>query len=761
MEIERLIAEMTLEEKASLLSGADFWNTKGVERLGIPQVMVSDGPHGLRKQDTEGDHLGINDSIKAVCFPAACASAASFDREVLRQIGESVGDACQHENLSVILGPAVNIKRSPLCGRNFEYFSEDPYLTGELAASLIEGVQSRNIGTSIKHFAANSQEHRRMSSDSIMDERTLREIYLPAFETAVKKTQPWTVMCSYNKVNGEFASQNEWLLTEVLRREWGFEGFVVSDWGAVSDRVKGVAAGLDLEMPGSGGSNDRRIVEAVKKGELSEEAVDESVRRILRIIDRYLANRKPDTPWDMEAQHVLARKLAGECMVLLKNEDQILPLKQEEKVAVIGRFAAAPRYQGGGSSHINSFRVDSLMDALKDNPNVLYAQGYDILGEEPDEELISLAEEAAGKADKAVIVAGLPDSFESEGYDRSHMRIPRCQEVLIRRVAKVNPDTVVVLYNGSPVEMPWIGDVKGLIEAYLGGQAAGSATKDVLWGDVAPSGRLPESFPLKLEHNPSYLSYGGEGNKAVYTEGIFVGYRYYDKKKMDVLFPFGYGLSYTTFAYENLKVEPECAKDTDTVRISVEVTNTGTYAGKEVVQLYVKNPEDSRVFRPVRELRGIEKIFLQPGETKQVSFTLDSRAFAYWNESLHDWYVEDGVYDIEIGKSSRDIVLGRSIKMEGTKALPAEPVTVNTIFMDLEERPEVLKVIQPMIEEVMGGLFGSGKEKGEEKKTDMQEEAVSDEMGNAMLRYLPLRGMVSFSGGKLGYDELAEMLKKL
>ncbi|MBR2256879.1 MAG: glycoside hydrolase family 3 C-terminal domain-containing protein [Blautia sp.] len=761
MEIERLIAEMTLEEKASLLSGADFWNTKGVERLGIPQVMVSDGPHGLRKQDTEGDHLGINDSIKAVCFPAACASAASFDREVLRQIGESVGDACQHENLSVILGPAVNIKRSPLCGRNFEYFSEDPYLTGELAASLIEGVQSRNIGTSIKHFAANSQEHRRMSSDSIMDERTLREIYLPAFETAVKKTQPWTVMCSYNKVNGEFASQNEWLLTEVLRREWGFEGFVVSDWGAVSDRVKGVAAGLDLEMPGSGGSNDRRIVEAVKKGELSEEAVDESVRRILRIIDRYLANRKPDTPWDMEAQHVLARKLAGECMVLLKNEDQILPLKQEEKVAVIGRFAAAPRYQGGGSSHINSFRVDSLMDALKDNPNVLYAQGYDIQGEEPDEELISLAEEAAGKADKAVIVAGLPDSFESEGYDRSHMRIPRCQEVLIRRVAKVNPDTVVVLYNGSPVEMPWIGDVKGLIEAYLGGQAAGSATKDVLWGDVAPSGRLPESFPLKLEHNPSYLSYGGEGNKAVYTEGIFVGYRYYDKKKMDVLFPFGYGLSYTTFAYENLKVEPECAKDTDTVRISVEVTNTGACAGKEVVQLYVKNPKDSRVFRPVRELRGIEKIFLQPGETKQVSFTLDSRAFAYWNESLHDWYVEDGVYDIEIGKSSRDIVLGRSIKMEGTKALPAEPVTVNTIFMDLEERPEVLKVIQPMIEEVMGGLFGSGKEKGEEKKTDMQEEAVSDEMGNAMLRYLPLRGMVSFSGGKLGYDELAEMLKKL
>ena len=402
LNIEKLIREMTLEEKASLLSGGDFWHTKAVERLGIPAVMVSDGPHGLRKQDEEGDHLGINDSIKAVCFPAASATAASFDRDLLRQIGEAIGDACQHENLCVILGPAVNIKRSPLCGRNFEYFSEDPLLAGELACALIGGVQSRGAGTSIKHFAANSQEHRRMSSDSVIDERTLREIYLPAFEAAVKREKPWTVMCSYNKLNGEYASQNRWLLTELLRDEWGFEGIVVSDWGAVSDRVKGVTAGLDLEMPGSNGTNDERVVEAVWDGTISEEDVDKCVRRYLTIVDKFLSNRKPDTAWDKEAQHKLAGQLAAECMVLLKNEDNVLPFKEEEKVAVIGKFAAQPRYQGGGSSHINSFKVESLLDALEGNGHITYAQGYDIVNEEPDEALIAEAAAAAAKADKAV-----------------------------------------------------------------------------------------------------------------------------------------------------------------------------------------------------------------------------------------------------------------------------------------------------------------------------------------------------------------------
>ena len=756
MNIEKLVSEMTLEEKASLLSGADFWHTKAVERLGIPQTMVSDGPHGLRKQAAEADHLGINDSIKAVCFPAASASAASFDRDLLRQIGEGVGDACQHEDLSVILGPAVNIKRSPLCGRNFEYFSEDPCLAGELSTALIEGVQSRNVGTSIKHFAANSQEHRRMSSDAIVDERTLREIYLPAFETAVKKAQPWTVMCSYNKLNGEYASQHHWLLTEVLRDEWGFEGYVMSDWGAVSDRVKGVAAGLDLEMPGSGGTNDARIVAAVRSGELDEKDVDESVRRILRIVDKYTANRKPDTPWDMEAQHLLARKLAAECMVLLKNEDAILPFKADEKIAVIGKFAASPRYQGGGSSHINSFKVESLLDALKDCGNICYAKGYeDGKDETPDEALIAEAVEAAKACGKAVIVAGLPDAFESEGYDRTHMRMPKCQVELICRVAEANPNTVVVLYNGSPVEMPWADCVKGIVEAYLGGQAVGGATKDVLWGDVNPGGRLPESFPYKLEDNPSFLTYGGEGNTAVYSEGLFVGYRYYDKKKMDVRYPFGYGLSYTTFEYSNLKVSSGEIKDTDTLTVSVDVTNTGKTAGKEVVQLYVAAPETD-IIRPVRELRDFAKVDLQPGETKTVSFTLGKRAFAYWEVKLHDWFVESGVYTIQIGRSSRDIVLCEQVKVEGTVAAPQEPLSPDSIFMDVQKNPKAMAVLQPMLEG-FAAAFGVGSADA----SDAAKEAVSDDMGAAMMNYMPLRGITSFSGGSVTYDQLKALTDQI
>ena len=770
MNIEHLIQEMTLEEKASLLSGEDFWHTKAVERLGIPSVMVSDGPHGLRKQDEGADHLGINESIKAVCFPPACASAASFDRSLLRRIGEEVGDACQHEDVSVILGPAVNIKRSPLCGRNFEYFSEDPYLAGELAASLIEGVQSRHVGTSIKHFAANSQEHRRMSSDSVVDERTLREIYLPAFETAVKKAKPWTVMCSYNKLNGEFASQNRWLLTDLLRGEWGFDGYVVSDWGAVSDRVKGVAAGMDLEMPGGSRSNDERIVTAVREGRLDEADVDMCVRRILTVIDRYVTERRPDTAWDKEAQHQLAGAMAAECMVLLKNEEQVLPLGNDESVAVIGRFAKKARCQGGGSSHINSFREESLMDALAGNARVTFSMGYDIIDEEPDDALIEEAVRAASDADKAVIVAGLPDSFESEGYDRTHMRMPRCQNELIERVAKANPNTVVVLYNGSPVEMPWIGSVKAVVEGYLGGQAVGAATKAVLWGEANPCGRLPESFPVKLEDNPSYLSYGGEGNRAVYTEGVFVGYRYYDRKKMEVLFPFGHGLSYTTFAYSDLRLscggrwitageaaseKPLKIKDTDTLTVTVDVTNTGSMAGKEVIQLYVAAPP-CEVFRPVRELKGFEKIALDPGEKRTVSFTLDRRAFAYWHNTLHDWYVEDGLYEIQIGRSSRDIVLSECVQVKGTVPAPAEEVTPDTIFMDLQKNPKAMEAFGPVLARLSETFTGHENE----DRSAASKEAITDEMNAAMMRYMPLRGLISF-GNAATYDELVELAKKV
>lgn len=605
--LKELVAKMTLEEKAAMCSGADFWHTEAVERLGIPAMMVSDGPHGLRKQDQEADNLGVNDSIKAVCFPAGCGTAASFNRELITKMGEALGEECQAEGVGVILGPAVNIKRSPLCGRNFEYYSEDPYVASEIAGALIAGVQSKNVGTSIKHFLANNQEHRRMSSSSEIDERTLREIYLAAFEGAVKKQKPWTVMCSYNRINGTYAAENKEMLTDVLRKEWGFDGFVVSDWGAVNDRVPDLEAGLDLEMPSSGGVNDRLIVEAVKEGRLKEEVLDQAVENILNIVFRYEENRDKTAVFDRDKDHELAKKVAEETCVLLKNEDSILPLEEKEEIAFIGKYAGKPRYQGGGSSHINSHKVTSAWDCVKDWGNVSFAEGFRDDVDKTDEALLTEAVELAKKAKAAVIFAGLPDSFESEGFDRTHMRMPDCQNELIARVAAVQPNTVVVLHNGSPVEMPWADQVKGILEAYLGGQAVGAAVVDILFGKVNPSGKLPETFPCQLEDNPSYLYYSGEGDRVEYREGVFVGYRYYDKKKMAVRFPFGYGLSYTTFAYSEPKISAQRIQDTDTVTIRVDVTNTGDRAGKEVVQLYVSAP-DSKVIRPVRELRGFDKI---------------------------------------------------------------------------------------------------------------------------------------------------------
>ena len=753
MDIKALVSRLTLEEKAGLCSGADFWHTKAVERLGIPASMVSDGPHGLRKQDEEVDHLGINDSIKAVCFPAASATAASFDREMICRMGEAVGDSCQHEKLSVVLGPAVNIKRSPLCGRNFEYFSEDPFLTGEMAAAFIHGVQSRHVGTSIKHFAANSQEHRRMSSSSEVDERTLREIYLPAFETAVKKEQPWTVMCSYNRLNGVYASENPWLLTEVLRREWGFEGYVMSDWGAVSDRVAGLAAGLDLEMPASGGFNDRKIVEAVRSGKLDEAVVDQAVERILNIVYRFVEHAKPETPWDKEAQHLLAAEVAADCMVLLKNEEGILPLSREDEIAFIGEFAEKPRFQGGGSSHINCFKTTSALEAAE-GLKIRYAKGYSVADDCATDEMIREAVEAARSARVAVVFAGLPDVYESEGYDRTHMRMPDCQNRLIEAVAAANPNTVVVLYNGSPVEMPWIGSVKAVLEAYLGGQAVGLATVRVLFGDVNPSGKLPESFPKKLADNPSYLFYGGEGDTAEYREGIFVGYRYYDRKETELLFPFGHGLSYTSFDFSDLRLSRERITDQESLTATVRVTNTGKRAGKTVVQLYVGDCESS-VFRPVRELKGFEKIFLEPGESKDVSFTLDKRSFAYWNTKIHDWHVESGEFRIEIGHSSRDIACCAAVQVDSTAEIPRR-YDVNSIFMDLMQDPRADTVLKPLLNGIREMFMPS-----DEEQSDAAQEAISNEMSLAMVKYMPLRSILSFAGEKADPGLIDQILKAL
>ncbi len=753
-EIRKLIAQMTLEEKAGLCSGADFWHTKAVERLGVPATMVSDGPHGLRKQDEEGDHLGINDSIKAVCFPAASATAASFDPEMIEKMGEALGDACQHEKLSVLLGPAVNIKRSPLCGRNFEYFSEDPYLTGVMATALIKGVQSRNVGTSIKHFALNNQEHRRMSSSSDCDERTIREIYFPAFEMAVKEAQPWTVMCSYNRINGVYASENPWLLTDVLRKEWGFEGYVMSDWGAVSKRPAGVAAGLDLEMPSSGGVNDRKIVEAVRAGTLDEKLVDLACERILNIVYRYVENAKPDTPWDKEAQHLQAADVAAECMVLLKNEGGILPLSKEDEIAFIGEFAEKPRFQGGGSSHINCFKTTGALEAAK-GLKVTYARGYDVAADDAPEAMIDEAVAAAKKAKAAVVFAGLPDSYESEGYDRTHMRMPASQNKLIEAVAEANPNTIVVLHNGSPVEMPWIGKVKGVLEAYLGGQAVGLAEVKVLFGDVNPSGHLPESFPLKLEDNPSFLFFGGEPRGTEYREGIFVGYRYYDKKKMDVLFPFGYGLSYTTFEYSGLKLSADAIRDTDTVTATVTVKNTGSCAGKAVVQLYVGDTEGyQNAIRPVRELKGFKKVDLQPGESREVSFTLGKRSFAYWNTQIHDWYVETGDFSIEVGDSVASLPLKATVKVESTVELPRS-YDLDSIYMDLLADPKGRAVLEPIIKQAFS-VFGSH----DEGVSEAAGEAISEDMGMAMMNYMPIRGALSFGGG-FSEETVLELLRKI
>ena len=750
-DVKKIISEMTLEEKAGMCSGKDFWHLKGAERLGIPAVMVSDGPHGLRKQAEEADHLGLNESIKAVCFPTACATACSFDRDLLEEMGERIGDECQAENLSVILGPAVNIKRSPLCGRNFEYFSEDPYLASQMAAAHIKGVQSKNVGTSIKHFAANNQEHRRMSCSSEIDERTLREIYLAAFETAIKEAKPDTVMCSYNRINGEFASENHWLLTEVLRDQWGFEGYVMSDWGAVNDRVKGLKAGLELEMPGSGGNTDKEIVEAVKNGELEESVLDRAVERILNIVFKFTDNRQ-EGKFDLEEDHKLAAKIAGESMVLLKNEG-VLPIPvQGKKIAFIGKFAETPRFQGGGSSHINSFKITSALEAVKDVAQVTYAQGYDVKEDVIDQVMLDQAVEVAKEADVAVIFAGLPDAFESEGYDRSHMRMPDCQNTLISEIAKVQENIVVVLHNGSPVEMPWADQVKGILEAYLGGQAVGQAEVDILFGKVNPSGKLAETIPYKLSDNPSYLNFPGDGQKVEYKEGVFVGYRYYDAKEMPVRYPFGYGLSYTTFEYKDLQLSADKIKDTDKLKVRLKVKNTGNRAGKEIVQLYVAD-KTGAASRPVKELRNFVKVELQPQEEKTVEMELDKRSFAWYNTDIHDWYAASGEYEILAAASSRDIRLKKTVYVESTTELPMH-IHMNTTIGELLENPRTKGVIEGMTDSLIQHMGGSS-----EEEDSAASEAITKEMSLKMMENSPLRSMRSFMG--MTTEEIQEFIQKL
>ena len=783
--VERLVARLTLEEKAALCSGLDFWHTKPVERLGVPSVMLTDGPHGLRKQDASAAGTALNQSVPATCFPTASALAATWNRDLVSRVGAALGREARAQGVGVVLGPGANIKRSPLCGRNFEYFSEDPYLSGEMARSHIAGVQSQGIGASLKHFAVNNQEYRRMTIDAVVDERALREIYLAGFEIAVKGARPWTVMAAYNRVNGVYCSEHRRFLTDILRREWRHTGIVVSDWGAVNDRVAALKAGLELEMPGMPNGNDAQIVQAMRNGTLPESVLDEAVERLLRIILRAEETLRQGCDVDGEAHHALAREVAGEAAVLLKNEGPLLPLASDMQVALIGRFARTPRYQGAGSSLVNPTRLDNAYDEmvrLVGTERVTYAPGYDPRGDEVDRALIEEAVRVAEAADVAVVFAGLTDWYEVEGLDRQHMRLPVAHDALIAAVVEANPNTVVVLSNGAPVEMPWASQVKAILEGYLSGQAGAGALVDILYGRINPSGKLAETFPLRLEDTPCYACFPGGPATVEYRESLYVGYRFYDTVGKPVLFPFGHGLSYTTFEYSGLTLSHETMSDTETLTVRLKVCNSGRVAGKEVVQLYVRDVESSW-FRPKQELKGFAKVALEPGEVGEVTFQLDRRAFAYFNPDLGEWHVETGAFEILIGASSRDIRLSATIWVTSTqpsapsvdrgrlaayvsppadasfsreafqallgRSLPPNeihrPYTLNTPLSDMRDSLVgrwLERMIRRNMEQMMAGM--------EESPTTM--------LFTAMMRDAPLRLLLMVSQGAFSRDMLAAIL---
>ena len=673
MKYENIISQMTLEEKAGMCSGRDFWRLKGVERLGIPSIMVTDGPHGLRKQPLGGDHVGLGGSVPATCFPPACLSASSWDKAMLYKLGETIAEEALQEKVSVVLGPGANMKRTPLCGRNFEYFSEDPFLAGKMAANFINGVQSKGVGTSLKHYAGNNQETRRQTVDSVIDERTLREIYLTAFEIAVREAQPWTVMNAYNRLNGTYCAENKYLLTDILRDTFGFEGLVVTDWGAENDRVLGIKAGNELEMPSSQGINDAKIVEAVKNGKLDEKVLDERVDIILDLI--FKAKKTLDSgdyTYDVDAHHQLARKMAANSMVLLKNDDNILPLSEGSDFAVIGNMAKQPRYQGAGSSQIVPTKLDNAMDifAAEYGKTPEFAQGYKSDTDETDKKLLAEAVELAKSGKPILMFIGLTDLYESEAFDREHMKLPKNQLELIDEVLKVNDKVIILLHCGSPVELPFADKVKAILNCYLGGQAGAGASLDIIFGKVNPSGKLPETFPVRLADNPSFNYFPGGTKTVEYRESIYIGYRYYDTAKIPVRYPFGFGLSYTDFEFSNIKVSSENISEEDEVKVSFNVKNIGAMDGAEVCQIYVR-PQSSTIFRPEKELKEFTKIMLKAGEEKTVTLSLNKRSFAYFNVNTMNYEVETGKFDILVGDSSNNLPLIKTIKVtsiSGAKA---------------------------------------------------------------------------------------------
>ena len=755
-----LVAGLTLEQKAALTSGASFWTTKHVGD--IPSIMLTDGPHGVRMQDEAGDHLGLAESRPATCFPPAVTLASTFDPDLLERVGAALGDEARSQGVSVLLGPGVNIKRSPLCGRNFEYLSEDPLVSGVLGSALVRGLQSRGVGASLKHYAANNQEDDRMRVSADIDPRPLREIYLRAFQRVVEDEQPWTVMCSYNRVNGIPASEHHWLLTQVLRDEWGFDGLVVSDWGAVTNRVTALAAGLDLEMPANGGRSDAAVVAAVEAGELDEAVLDTGAARVVSLVQRALAGASGDGAADgaarasagavdAEAHHALAREAAAAGIVLLRNDGDLLPLAPEASVAVIGEFARTPRYQGGGSSHVNPTRLDTALDAIREvagDAAVTFAPGFTLDGTE----VAGLADDAvaaAAAADVAVLFLGLPANLESEGYDRADLELPAEQLALVDRVLAANPKTVVVLSQGGIVRLaPFAERVPAILGTGLLGQAGGGAVADVLFGAVNPAGRLAETVPVRLQDTPAFGNFPGEHGHVRYGEGLLVGYRWYDARDLDVTFPFGHGLSYTTFAYG----EASATADDDGLVVRVAVTNTGERDGAEVVQVYTSLP-GSAVQRAPRELTGFAKVRLAAGETREVEVRVRRRDLAYWDTRVDLWVVEGGAYSIEVGASSRDIRSVSTVEVDGDPV--RVPLTLDSTIAEVMAHPVAGPLVAEALPATGGGILGAAAgDRGDgDGALGIDREGLAKMMGS-----MPIGRVAMFPGSPVTVERIEQLI---
>lgn len=754
MDIDKLIAQMTLEEKASMCSGKNFWETQDIERLGIPSITLADGPYGLVKRLSD-----FSEVVPATCFPTSSAMSSSWDINLIYTIGKAIGEECQAENVNILLGPAINIQRSPLGGRYFEYFSEDPVLSGEIGTAFTKGVQSQGVGSCVKHYVANNQEYRRLIVNNIIDEQALNEIYLANFEIVIKKGNPWCVMAAYNKVNGVYCTENKYLLTDVLRNQWNFDGFVVSDWYAVDSIINSLQAGLDLEMPYSYGVNKKKIVEAVQNGTLDESVLDGAVRNILNIVFRAITKKKAGASYDKEKHHHLAREAARNCIVLLKNENNLLPLIKEKmkkkKLAIIGEYSKKPRYQGGGSANVTPTILENAYDEIlkltENSIKIYYSKGYNITKESvPNENtliddnfLINEAKRVASRSDVVILFVGTPESYDREGSDRSDINLPDNQVKLIKEIGRIQRNLIVVLSNGSPVIIsPWYKYANSIVEAWLTGQGSGGAIADILFGIANPSGKLSSTFPINLPNNPTYLDYVSPENNLEYKEGIFVGYRYYDKKAMEVQFPFGFGLSYTSFSYSDLNLSKDILEDTDTLEVKVKIKNTGMYFGKEVVQLYVREIL-SNVPRPIKELKSFTKVSLNSGEEKEVSFILNKRDFSHYDIITKSWIVASGPFQILIGKSSRDICLIKDIYVKSSY-VPKIKYTRNTLTEDFLLHPNAKTFVETLLTDAAQSI------------------ATDDKIKNLFIEFfraLPISRFLVISKGRFTEKMLDELLE--